>query len=663
MSVTYYAARALNKPLFHLGNGPVAKKLRSVHQITLRMAKIALVVGPAMFLLFMLLGFYVPSSIKFSTGHESCVFSPVILPKLMNFQPSENYTVSAPTRLAIKGYPLVSFHLCAVPTSILSESSNYKIHIKQLGLPISKRLTIINQTRQSVVPKLKGEQVSTKSNVIFQLSEADHYYDYNLKVGNSESRCLVQDDLVSCPTVPLSLEQGVPYTFQLIQFLGKSEQQLFEKQLTTITSVEVTSSSITDAQVIFDAPKSVTVTMSKPLTRSNGVRLLLIGGDTEEEIPTSSTIKDNNLTISWSETLKRQQNYRLEVNDVTAEDGGFLENPVRLSFSTSGGPKVTASTLASYKVSPSLDVSLTFDQAVQPGQSLGDIITVTSNGQNVPLTFALEGSSLRIRSKTQLDACANLTLAIKDTLVSSFGITGGTTYNASSRTMCQKQFSIGTSVEGRSIMTYSFGNGPAKYLFMSNLHGDEKSGYYILSAWTDYLESHPEDIPVGKTIVIIPHLNPDGYAHSTRYNAHNVDLNRNFPSASWKSDVKLLGGSILVNGGGNAPLSEPESKAIKDYIEQLSPTLVMSYHSQGGLVIANGSGNSNAIASMYAAAVDYRHVPTEESIDAFEYDTTGALEDWLHETPDIPTVLIELSSHNNTGLFTYHKAPMLKLLK
>jgi predicted deacylase len=529
---------------------------------------------------------------------------------------------------------------------------------------IISSLAVVNQTRQSVVPKLKGEQVSTKNNIIFQLAEADHYYGYSLKVADNESGCLVQDNLVSCFTSPLSLEQGAPYTFQLIQSLGNSKQALFEKQLTTITSVEVASSSITEGQVVFDTPSSATITMSKPLTRINGMRLVLIESGTEEaEIPTTSTIKDSTVTIYWTEVLKRQKNFRLEIPDVTAADGGFLENPVRLSFSTSGGPKVVTSTLASYKVSPSLDVSLTFDQVVQPGQSLGDIITVTSNGQNVPLTFALEGSSLRIRSKTQLDACANLTLAIKDTLVSSFGITGGTTYSASSRTMCQKQFSIGTSVEGRSIMAHSFGNGPAKYLFMSNLHGDEKSGYYILSSWIDYLESHPEEVPAGKTIVVIPHLNPDGFVHNTRFNAHNVDLNRNFPSASWKSDVKLLGGSILVNGGGSAPLSEPESKAIKDYIERLSPTLVMSYHSQGSLVIANGSGNSNAIASMYAAAVDYRHVPTEESIGTFEYDTTGALEDWLHETPDIPTVLLELSSHNNTGLFTYHKAPMLKLLK
>jgi len=66
---------------------------------------------------------------------------------------------------------------------------------------------------------------------------------------------------------------------------------------------------------------------------------------------------------------------------------------------------------------------------------------------------------------------------------------------------------------------------------------------------------------------------------------------------------------------------------------------------------------------MYAGLVGYQHVATDSSGEAFEHETTGALEDWLHETPGIPVVLLELSSHSATGLFPYHKQPMINVIK
>lgn len=662
MSTKYYALKAFSYPVFHLGNSPFAVRLRHIHRAIIYYGKVAAIVLPALGLLYALAGFYVPAHINFSSRAPSCTLSPMLLPKLMSFTPSADYAVTAPASASLIGYPLLSLRICAIPTAISSSGSSSTIKVQQLKVPLSKRIVVTNRSQLSATPRISGDQVSTKNNIIFQLSEPDHYFDYALKVGDATTSCLAQDTYVACPTAQLRLRQGEPYTFELLQKLGTSERPLYARELTTITSVAMSSSTINDSQVIYDSPLSAILTFSKPLAKSGNIRLVQLSSP-ELTIPATTAVDGNTLTLHWDTALPRLQNFLLTIDSTMATDGGYLETPMNIHFSTSGGPKVVSSSLPSYKAPSNADFTLTFDQPLSADQSIQNSIAVTVDSHAQPYVSSVEGSKLHIRLKAALEPCTAFSVAIGDTLLSSYGFSGGSGYTSTSRTQCQRQFSIGSSVEGRSINAYAFGTGPSTYVYMSNLHGDEKSGYYILSDWVDYLESHPADVPTKATIIVIPHLNPDGYAHSSRYNAHGVDLNRNFPSASWKSDVVILGGSTLVGGGGPTPLSEPESLAIKNYLAAVSPRLVMSYHSQGSIVIANGSGDSNSIASMYASAVDYRHIPTETSTDAFEYDTTGALEDWLYEVPGIPTVLVELSSHNNAGLFTYHKDPMLKLLQ
>ena len=59
---------------------------------------------------------------------------------------------------------------------------------------------------------------------------------------------------------------------------------------------------------------------------------------------------------------------------------------------------------------------------------------------------------------------------------------------------------------------------------------------------------------MGMDLWLIPTVNPDGDAHNTRYNAHRVDLNRNFPT-SW---VKQGTGTRYYSGPKAA--SEPETR-------------------------------------------------------------------------------------------------------
>lgn len=647
-----------NYPVIRLDDTPFTRKLHRFHMSMLGLAKISAFLLPSALVAYLLFGFYLPARINFATHTENCIFAPMLLPSTTKVTPDEHYKITMPAKLSINGYPIVSTRMCVEPTAIPS-SSTKTMAISQLKLPLNKKVQVANTASLSASPRAKDGTISTKNNLIFELSKADHFFDYELVAGDKKVDCIVQGDAVSCPAASLGLSQGQAYVFVLKQKLGDSSQKVSTSELTTITSVDLVSSSITPGQVVYDSPTNILVTLSKPIVRAGDVKIVQDGA----VVVTSHTVAENVITVTLDAPLERQKQFAISIGSALADDGGHLEAPIVLPFSTSGGPKVTDSSLPSSKSSVGVDFTLTFDHPLKPEQDFGSLVILSSGGQPISSSYSVNGAQLRVRSRAQLASCQDFTININDSLMSIYDITGGTAYSANSRTQCSRAFSIGKSVQGRDITAFSIGNGPEKVLFIGSIHGNEKSTYYLLSSWIDYLESNPSAIPSGKTIVVIPKLNPDGFVTGSRFNANNVDLNRNFASASWKPDVIVPGGGTLANGGGTAPLSEPESRAIVTYINSVGPSLIMSYHSQGSIVIANGSGNSNSLASMYASHVDYQHVATESSGEAFEHETTGALEDWLHEVPGIPVVLLELSSHGASGLFPYHRQPMLNVLK
>ena len=70
-----------------------------------------------------------------------------------------------------------------------------------------------------------------------------------------------------------------------------------------------------------------------------------------------------------------------------------------------------------------------------------------------------------------------------------------------------------------------------RILAISLIHGDEHPAGSVGRNWMIRLNR----INPRNTWRVIPLVNPDGAAAWTRYNAHGVDLNRNFPSFDWNS--------------------------------------------------------------------------------------------------------------------------------
>lgn len=153
-------------------------------------------------------------------------------------------------------------------------------------------------------------------------------------------------------------------------------------------------------------------------------------------------------------------------------------------------------------------------------------------------------------------------------------------------------FSIGTSVQGRQLMMAKISKNvnvreaEPQFLYTGTMHGDELAGYNFLLRLIDYLLSNYGTDPKATYLLdnveiwINPLANPDGtykggnhtVNSSTRFNANNIDLNRNFPDPQ-----------DGPHPDGNA--WQPETVAFMQLAE--NNHFVMSANTHGGVEVMN----------------------------------------------------------------------------
>lgn len=224
---------------------------------------------------------------------------------------------------------------------------------------------------------------------------------------------------------------------------------------------------------------------------------------------------------------------------------------------------------------------------------------------------------------------------------------------------------VGTTVEGRRIESYTYGQGETRLLFVGGIHGGYEWNSVVLAYdFMDYLDAAPSGtIPANLAVTVIPSANPDGVfkvtgkegrfaaedvsksqtvLESGRLNADKVDLNRNF-DCKWQT--KGTWKSRPVSGGAKA-FSEPEASALRDYILASRPAAVLFWHSQANAVYASQCKGgilpeTSAIMKAYSRAAGYPAVATFDA-----YAVTGAAEDWLASI-NIPAITVELKTHES----------------
>jgi len=164
--------------------------------------------------------------------------------------------------------------------------------------------------------------------------------------------------------------------------------------------------------------------------------------------------------------------------------------------------------------------------------------------------------------------------------------------------------SIGKSYEGREILlatvslNVAYANLKPALLFTGTVHAREWIGNELGIEFIDYLlknhQNNPEILTTltHNTLYLVPCLNPDGFEYSRLHfsfwrknrrdngdGTFGVDLNRNFPIGYRKSTNT----SSNVYGGTH-PFSEPETQAIKGFVDtHTNITIAFDYHSQGNV--------------------------------------------------------------------------------
>jgi hypothetical protein len=166
------------------------------------------------------------------------------------------------------------------------------------------------------------------------------------------------------------------------------------------------------------------------------------------------------------------------------------------------------------------------------------------------------------------------------------------------KNVSKKLIGYGSTAEGTNdttlpIYSYTIGNpfsgdivSAPKILLTSGIHGSEKTAIMGLYRFVESLFDDSNDNAVALrnslSFEIVPCINPWGYNYTgegaspiggIRYNARNVDLNRNF-SNNWESKKGANGGA--------APYSELETQALRDWLdENTDAVLHIDCHNHG----------------------------------------------------------------------------------
>ena len=164
--------------------------------------------------------------------------------------------------------------------------------------------------------------------------------------------------------------------------------------------------------------------------------------------------------------------------------------------------------------------------------------------------------------------------------------------------------SIGKSWEDRDILlatislNVAYADIKPALLFTGTVHAREWIGNELGIEFIDYILKNYRNNPkilstiTSNTLYLVPCLNPDGFEYSRTHfsfwrknrrdngdGTFGVDLNRNFPIGYKKSTQ--TNSNVY---GGTEPFSEPETRAIKGFVDTHSNiTIALDYHSQGNV--------------------------------------------------------------------------------
>ncbi|MFA6549950.1 MAG: M14 family zinc carboxypeptidase [Candidatus Gracilibacteria bacterium] len=184
-------------------------------------------------------------------------------------------------------------------------------------------------------------------------------------------------------------------------------------------------------------------------------------------------------------------------------------------------------------------------------------------------------------------------------------------------------FTIGESVKENPIKCFQIGNGENKLLYAFGIHGNEVGTIKLAYHFLNWAYSSRQQLQ-NCTLFVIPCLNPDGYklacinpeyfkgGKTGRFNANNVDLNRNFDTPSFKQKSEWSFGKDYSEKEdvycGKYGCSEPETKALTEFVKKEKIQSLFMFHNAGKDVMANAEQSAQKLAKIYSEKTGFRFV-------------------------------------------------------
>lgn len=218
----------------------------------------------------------------------------------------------------------------------------------------------------------------------------------------------------------------------------------------------------------------------------------------------------------------------------------------------------------------------------------------------------------------------------------------------------QKVF--GYSAKDKPIEGYEIGNGPNVILLIGAIHGNELGSAYLLDQLIAEIKADPRLVSKSKKLIVIPVVNPDGYAVAEKFNGNGVNLNLNFDTPGWANY------GPQGTYAGQSPFSEPESQTIKKVVEQYKPIMMISYHTAGGLVSPENSTSSVVLGKWYAEKTGYIYYDdATAAAENVDWDFSGTATMWFIDTMAKPAITVELTDRNK-GDWSINKGALIELI-
>src|SRR5690606_13313311 len=214
---------------------------------------------------------------------------------------------------------------------------------------------------------------------------------------------------------------------------------------------------------------------------------------------------------------------------------------------------------------------------------------------------------------------------------------------------------IGESVRGVPLEVGCVGSGPREVLLVGGMHtGSEIVSTELALAVAERLWTGGIEVPSQLRVCLLPAVNPDGVESGGHRNANDVDLNRNWPAADWRPLAYHPDGGIV--SGGRGPLSEPETRALYDYVSETRPAVVIVWHCCAPVVEASASPRAVMLAKRYAAASGHQYIDHWTA-----YDITGEFIDSMDRL-GIPAIDVEIDRPDDIAL-DRHQAGLVAVLE